>query len=712
MARRPLCRVLVVAALTVPATTASPVSAVAATPASGWAAVTHSASSTSGARAATPGVPGRPAAPVSPVADDAAPQLTLASVTPAILTGNADLTVTGTYRNTGSTPVTRPVLRIVAAQSSRVMTRAEVRAWAGRTEPAQGTEVGRTTIGTTLAPGAAAPFRLVVRGLADHDRSATYGAVPISVESGTTSVRTFAGFQRLKQYQPIAISWAVPLTLDADPALFGAEGAPREAAWANALGAGSRIGRVLDATDSAPVTWALDPSLTPSLLTEPVDTGDENAQERMVRAAVEQRITGGAARHTPWVLPDTDADVGAIAGDGSAQDVVRGLVDRAAAVATRLDGRADVAWPADGGYTSTTEAGLRSLFRSPALAGQVVSSSVVPVADDGSTPAATQRSRTGLGLLASDDSLSTLLAGTSTPGQALLSAQQFVAESAALLNELPGTQGRTVFVTAPRGFDPDPVGASTFFATAASIPWLATTSTDAQLTAARRAVPLTAAPVTRPSTTVPATARPVLTARRAATLETTLRTVRGVALIRDDPGNDFARTWGRATEQLASARWRANPTGWNTLNARVEAASSETTTALRVAAGTINFLAESGRLQITVLNDLPVAVKDVKLAVAASNPRLRIDSQPPSLRIGARSRATVNVSVTALAAGPVPLRTTLTTPDGTVIGQGADVQVRVTPTGDWVYWGLGGLGGVILLVGLVRSFGRRKATTR
>ena len=100
-------------------------------------------------------------------------------------------------------------------------------------------------------------------------------------------------------------------------------------------------------------------------------------------------------------------------------------------------------------------------------------------------------------------------------------------------------------------------------------------------------------------------------------------------------------------------------------------------------------------------------VENVKLTVEASNPRLRIDSQPPILRIGPRSRATVNVSVTALAAGSVPLRTTLTTPDGTVIGQGADVQVRVTPTGNWVYWGLGGAAGLILLLGIVRTVRRR-----
>ena len=37
-----------------------------------------------------------------------------------------------------------------------------------------------------------------------------YGALPISIESGTASVRTFAGYQVIKQYQPMSIAWAVP----------------------------------------------------------------------------------------------------------------------------------------------------------------------------------------------------------------------------------------------------------------------------------------------------------------------------------------------------------------------------------------------------------------------------------------------------------------------------------------------------------------------
>ena len=408
------------------------------------------------------------------------------------------------------------------------------------------------------------------------------------------------------------------------------------------------------------------------------------------------------------MLPDTDADLAAVAGAPAGESLIRSFVERSTPVAAALRGRSDVVWPADGGYTATREAALRRLFRGPGLAGQVTSTSVLGTTDSVGTPNAEQRSTTGLPLLAYDDALSRLLTRTTSAADAVLSTQQFVADSVALLNELPGTEGRSVFVAAPRSFNPDPTAARSFFAAAASIPWLTSTTTDAALTRARRAVPTSAAPVTRP--TVPATGgRAVLTTRGVAQLEQTVRTVRGVAQIRDD-GDAFLRTWTRAAEQLASTRWRAAPTAWNTLSGRVSQAARQTTTAVKVSASTVNFLADSGRLQITVTNDLAVPVDNVKLTVEASNPRLRIDSQPSVLRIGPRSRATVSVRVTALAAGPVPLRTTLTTPDGTVIGQGADVQVRVTPTGHWIYWGLGGVAVVILLLGIVRTVRSRPAS--
>jgi hypothetical protein len=674
MHRASVCRVLAAVALALPA----------------WAAGTGSASP----------------------AEAAAVDLALTGVTPAVARASQDLVVTGTVHNDGSAPLNRPTVAVVMPTTGALLrsTREAVHAWAAATGPSQGTVVGQTRLPTSVGPGDTATFSVTVPRLASLGPAA-YGAIPLSVQTGTTSVRTFAGYQRTKQYQPMSISWAVPLTLDPDPALFGGRGASREAAWAQTLADGSRVNRILDATQDAPVTWAIDPSLTPGMLPEGVDIGDgstQGDQETAMRAATQGRIAAAAARHTPWVLPDTDADLAAVAGASTGQSLMRTLVSRSQGVATKLGGRSDVAWPADGGYTATRETALRRLFRAPTLAGQVTSAAVLGTSGAAVTPGAAQRSTTGLPLLAYDDALSALLTRTTSASEGVLSTQQFVADSVALLNELPGTEGRSLFVAAPRSFNPDPDTARAFLAAAGSIPWLTPTTTDALLATARRVAGTPAAPVTRPA--IPATGgRAVLTSARIRQLEQTVRTVRGVAQIRDD-GNEFLRTWTRAAEQLASTRWRAAPTAWNTLSGRVSEAAKQTTTAVKVSASTINFLADSGRLQITVTNDLAVPVEDVKLTVEASNPRLRIDSQPPILRIGPKSKATVSVRVTALAAGSVPLRTTLTTPDGTVIGQGADVQVRVTPTGNWVYWGLAALGGLILLLGIVRTVRRRPGT--
>jgi len=671
MHRASVCRVLTAAALAVPA----------------WCAVATPAS----------------AASAAPSAADVT--LDLSSVTPAVAKAGDDLVVTGTLHNGGGSALARPTVSVV--MGSMEPTRKAVRDWAAQTGPAAGRVVGQSRLTGSVPAGGSQTFSVRVPKLATLGPAA-YGAIPLSIQSGPASIRTFAGYQQTKQYQPMSISWAAPLTLDPDPNLFGGSGAARETAWGEALGEGSRVARVIRATEDAPVTWAIDPTLTPTLLPDDVDIEADSAQGRQesaIRVATEDRITDLAAQHSPWVLPDTDADLAAVAGIRAGEPLMRSFVDRADGVAAKLDGRADIAWPADGGYTATRESALRRVFRVPALAGQVTSGSALTPAGSANTPSAAQRSTTGLPLLAYDDSLSGLLARTTSASDGVLSTQQFVADSVALLNELPGTEGRSVFVAAPRSFNPDPDTARSFFAATATIPWLAPTTTDAMLAKARRAVPTSSAPVTRPS--VPATGgRAVLTTARVGQLEQTVRTVRGVAQIRDD-GDAFLRTWTRAADQLASTRWRAAPTAWNTLSGRVSEAARQTTTAVKVSASTINFLADSGRLQITVTNDLAVPVDDVKLTVEASNPRLRIDSQPAVLRIGPRSRATVTVRVTALAAGPVPLRTTLTTPDGTVIGQGADVQVRVTPTGHWIYWGLGGVAGAILLLGIVRTFRRR-----
>lgn len=672
------------------------------------------------------------AVPQAPAADSRL-QITLSSVSPTIAGPGQAVTVQGTVTNRGSAAVSRPVARVVLGEQP-LDTREAVDRWAAAQGPAQGREVGSKALGSSLQAGASASFSVRIDRAASL-RQPTYGALPLSIEVGGTSLRTFAGYQRLKQYQPLRLGWVVPLTVDPDPALFGAAGEARTTAWERTLGATSRLGRVLQSTEDAPVTWAIDPTLLPSLLPEgaaeapssgggtatptssPTSGAGDTAStgEAAVREATEQRIRSRVAQHSPWVLPDTDADVAAVADASSSSGLVTELVSRSAAVARAIDGRADVAWPADGRYTEARELALRALYRQPRLGAQLAAQSTLPLG--GNTQDAHRRTADGLPVLGYDDELSSLFAQTSTAAGAATGLQHFIADTVALLDERPGTSERSVVVAAPRSFDPDPAAVGTFLSGVAQVPWLEPVSTTTLLGDAKAAVPMPQEVGTRPTPTAspgastptdPYAATPPLTPRRLESLETSLDTVRGVGLIRDD-GDSFTRTWGRAAEQLASSRWRASPSSWTRLNAAMVAATRETTTALKVSRRNINFLADTGRLQITVTNDLDVAVENVKLTLEPANPRLRIDSQPPILRIGANSRATAVVSVTTLAAGPVPIRTTLTTPDGTVIGQGADVLVQVTPTGNWVYWTLGGVAGIILLLGIWRSVRRKPA---
>ena len=367
--------------------------------------------------ASVPAQAGSPAAapqarrcPRAPAADTGL-EISLSSVSPAIARPGQDVTVAGTVTNRGSSAVPRPVARVVLG-SQPLAVREDVDRWAAASGPAQGREVGRSSLGASIAPGDTAAFRVQVKDAAGL-RQPTYGALPLSVEVGDTSLRTFAGYQRLKQYQPLRLGWVVPLTLDPEPALFGAEGDGRDAAWEKALGSGSRLSRVVEATESAPVTWAIDPSLLPSLLPSqtgqpaPSGTDAETSPEAALRSAAEERIRSSTAQHSPWVLPDTDADVAAVADAGASTGLVPELVSRSAAVARAVDGRADVAWPVDGRHTPAREAALRRLYTQPRLGAQLAAQSTLPLG--GNTQDAHRRSADGLPVLAYDDRLSALL---------------------------------------------------------------------------------------------------------------------------------------------------------------------------------------------------------------------------------------------------------------------------------------------------------------
>ena len=581
-----------------------------------------------------------------------------------------------------------------------------------------------------LPAGRTEPFRLTIP--ADAVRNGEgFAALPLAVDvdAGPARVgeaRTFLPWFYKKEFvAPLALTTVVPLTLDPDPNLFTAPSAARNTAWTKAVGPGSRLRSVIAGTADAPVTWAIDPSVlgppaaggaggtagrsSPTPTPTPSTPRDDQPAVKDAVPALTADLTSdlaaAAAGHDLWALPYTDPDIATAPTDPT----VAGLLARPETLGATLrrQVRSDIAWPVDNRLPAQREADLRGSF--PGLTAAVVSTSGLTL-DPGYSGDAARKTSDGLPLLASDDQLSGILAGTSDASAGAGTVQRFLAETLALMKESPGRE-RSVLVTAPRDFAGDRDVLTSLFTAIGDAPWLRATPSSSLLYAAVDAdrEPAPATPEIAGEAEPPASMRSPLTPRRLTALASTKRDIDGAAsVLTGAEATRFAATWGESQDQLVSNRWRGRPGDWNRLARMAPAAVQEVTKGVRVlvAPGTVKFLAQDGVLQFIVVNDLDETVDDVRLQLTSDSRRLRIDDQPGPLRIGAGSRTTVKVRVTAVAPGLVPISADLSTANGTRLGRNAQVKVQVQPISVTVFWALGGVFALILVVGIYRSLRR------
>jgi hypothetical protein len=676
--------------------------------------------------------------------------VSITRISPPVAVPQTSVAVSGTVRNTGSAAIDSPIVRALIGERP-LADRDAVSQWASSTEDQFAPEVAETPLAATLAPGAVAPYTITIAATAIA-HNAPFAVLPVQVNvvgttsAGTTSLGTVHTFlpalSSVKEYEPLSIAWLVPLTLDPDPALFGTDSSARTAAWSKAVGPGSRLDRLVTGTDRAKVTWAIDPAVLgppdPSSAgqgsgsTPPTPTPRASASGPTPQGAaptpdpvkgatgvLASRLRAAASRHTIWSLPYADPDLGALLPLAPDDPALKAMITRTSALSASVGpARTDVAWPVDGTLTSARQEQLRRAFASPGLGGAVTSAATL-TSQNGFTGNASGKSSDGLALLAYDEDLSRTFAQTSSPAAGAITTQRFLADTLALLGERPGVRGRSVLVAAPRSFAGDPSVLSSFFAAVAKAPWLVPTSADQLLAASTKAGPehqgvgtigrpASPAPTIGPADPLSPGASP-LTQARLQSITIAMSAITGIARIRDDAGLFVAR-WADAQKQVLSARWRRHPGGLAALERATTTAITTASQGVSVAPSSVNFFADKGVLQITVVNNLDVPVHDVRLTLTPGQPRLRIDEQPGPLRIGAKSRTNVPVRVTAVAAGLVPIDAVLSTPNGTPLGQTARVDVRVQPTSTWVYWALGAAAGVILLLGTYRSL--RRGSTR
>lgn len=643
-------------------------------------------------------------------------------VQPAVATPGAPVNVQVSVSNAIATPLSGVVVRARLGSAS-LDTRKAVREFgAGTADPAT-REVATMNLTGPVARGRPASATLTLDP-ADIPSVRAYGALPLVIEAEaaglTVRQRTYLPVHNRKEYEPLRLALAVPLTLDPDPALVTATGAELDKAWTRAAGDGSRIDRILTATEGLPVTFAVDPALVG--YTDPgPDTADSTGEIRAapatsstiagITASIVTRLTRGPATSV-WELPPGDPDLSALSAPGADPRLLQSIASLPTDLPALL-GRPDaavprIAWPVGEALDDARRVAVDTAFKGRPGGQQaafVTGSATVDTDPDISGPAA-RRTPGGSSLLVADQGLGATLAGITRGLDAGAYTQRFLADSLALLAEAPG-RSRTVLVAAPRRFAPDAGALGSLLTTLNSpggVPWVDLVSTDELIAASTSPQAPQAVPRTPQSASVPVSPlQPAAISR----LISTGQHIAGISSVLSATDTSGRIPRASTIQSLASARWRGQVAAFEATNTAVQERVDTLATGVTVLPSTVNFLADHGVLQVTVVNNLDVAVHNVRLVLDPQGrpPRLRV-TEPQPLSIAPGSRTTVRVSVDAVAAGVVPVSTYLTTATGTRLGADAMVNVRVQPTGGWVVAVGGVLVGVTFLVGLYRTFRR------
>lgn len=614
-------------------------------------------------------------------------QVEISSLAPLLLRPTQALTLTVRVTNAG--PAAAPLGDLRLALAAPTLTEpSHVDDWlAGNRSDGVLRPLTTARAPATVVPGATANVVLSVPRATDYAPQA-YGLLPLVVTAGGTRTRTFAAYQRGKEYEPLSVSVLLPLTLEPLPELWSRNREAREGAWTQQLGPDSRLRALLEGGAGREVTYAVDPTLLTS-----ADARSE--AEATVRDGFTQVLTEAVRGHEPVILPEADADLAALAPLRDAVPHAAAAVRRAQELATSLGGRADVLWPG-GALTRGAVPALRTLYAAGTTPVLLLTSPTAP-RPSVYAPA----SVSGLPALRGADPLTAAVVEASRSDAGIAQRQALIAQTVVALNQLPGTR-RSALIVPERGVTLDAARMAAALDVLAALPWITPTPLRQTLSAAAsEQAPAAVLPAVLPAD--PRAEQPVLTAVRERTIRAAADSVTPTAAVREDGANLIGQ-WREEAQQSLSVRWRGHLTAWNTLVAPLVADAATARSSLRIVMQDVTFAADKGRLSVTVANDLDVEVRGVTLSLRADSPRLRLEkASAPDLRIGARSKAVVAFDATALAAGDVQLTAELTDPTGGAVAQPQTATIALSPTGGWVYWVIAAIAALALVIGIWRT---------
>lgn len=679
------------------------------------------------AQPAHPAPPAHPAAHVAAVSATAT--LALTAMTPSVATSGQAVRLAA--RVDAGAGRAKGLLVQVRRSTRDIVARSDVSRWAAETEPALGTVVAEAKV-PDLPAGGTGEVSVTIPA-ASLSTTRPYDALPVAVVlvdadgAAIATLRTFVIVHRIKEYEPLSVSVAVPITVPPDPQLVATDETARRAAWTAAIGPASPVARLVEAMATLPVTWIVDPAALDPAPAIPASAGgadtDGNPDPTAAPGGGQEGVTTGpgdastvgslattlaaslrASGDSIWRLPYADPDLVALLALASGPAEVTRLATRPTSLAGPL-----IAWPADGSVRSERDSRIAAAMGAE-LAAVLVDTDTLEQTS-GYTPTGATKTPAGSAAILVDSTLSKLMSSEAL-ADPVVTTQRALADSMALLDESPGLV-RSVALVPPRGAVADPQAMASVLRTLLSAPWIRSASAQSLLDAAAAAPPDARVVGSAGAVVaIPKLARSPLSDTRITALARERRAIETVAGV---VGTDAAQAqalsarWTDRIDQLLSTRWRG-VASWSTVFTAATGNAQTATQSVRVLPASLNFLADQGTLRVTVVNDLDLPVRDLSLVLQPQNPRLVVVGAPPTVTIAANSRGTYTTEVRAVAAGLVPVRAVLQTADGTQIGSAATISVRANPPAAWWWWVFAGLNAVIVVIGVVRGLRRRRPT--
>ena len=485
---------------------------------------------------------------------------------------------------------------------------------------------------------------------------------------------------------PIELVWLWPV---ADWPARSAGGVLLDDQTPREISPGGRLDRIVDmgAAASSVVSWIVDPALlqTADVMTRgyqvvsgtSVVIGDRgaDAQEWL------QKLRTGSAASDLRVLPYADNDASAVRRAGLETDVVRAITMAPTYANAVLEKpvASTIYWAPFGRLDRRTS----DLLASSGIRTVVMAASALPLNDDS---AATSSGRatisTSFGSMQAvlvDDGLSATLAlPQATRSDSLLARQRFLAETAVIAVTTSSdtssvTPSSRTVVAAPADlrWNPSPVMLNALLRATSSAPWLGRQSLSELLTE-------TISPAGRERGGYGARARDAeLSSEYMDSVQRVQGQLSTFNAVLEDPA-PLTEQYANALLRAESAAWRTEPATGRLLVDSVRIGLTDQIAQVRVLSeGTITLSGDSGRVPVTIANDLDRAVTvGVQLR---SSPSVRLESAPLSgIRIEPGRLASVELEARVIGSQELAVGVQLLTPDGDNFGEPAQITIAST----------------------------------